>query len=146
MTHLKPLRSTISCLFLALMPSLVFGADLPAAPTGVIVAPQICTDRSTSLLILKDLEMCRSEKAANVTLRALNEKHEQLDEIRREREALLRERIDFLKEQNGELLRMNEAAVKMADQARPKWYEQAFTAGKYIGLGIIVGLAIGAVK
>jgi hypothetical protein len=97
--------------------------------------------------LLKEVESCREELPL---LRAISEKDAQLDEIRVEREALLRERISFLEKQQGELLRMNDQAIKTADLARKTgggtWYERLFTAGKWIGLGIVLGFVGGVAK
>jgi len=126
------------------------GADssLPA-PTGG-TGPGMFMDLPSSDRLLEDVESCRVIREENSVLYRLNEKNEQLEEIRKEREALLRERIDFLERQQGELLRMNEQAIKTADLARKAgggtWYEQLFTAGKWIGLGILLGFVAGAAK
>jgi len=45
---------------------------------------------------------------------------------------------------------MNDQAIKAADLARKagggSWWEQLFTAGKWIGLGIALGFVVGAGK
>jgi hypothetical protein len=90
--------------------------------------------------------MCRIVQEENVKLQLLDDKNSQLDEIRKEREALLRERIGFLEQQQVELIRLNDQALKVGKQAGAKWYQELFTAGKWIGLGILVGFAAGAAR
>lgn len=112
----------------------------------------ILIDIADSYRLLQEVEMCRTEiprlREKNGILTHLNDKNEQLDEIRREREALLRERIAFLEQQQGELLRLNEAAIRQSDMARKAtpWYMEMIQAGKYIGLGVLLGFAIGAAR
>ena len=112
------------------------GQDGPAA--AVIFDPP-ASDR-----LLEEVEACRAQLPL---LRDLVEKDGQLDEVRVEREALLRERIAFLEKQQAELLRMNDQAIKQADMARKvgggSWWEQVLAAGKWIGLGIVLGFAAG---
>ncbi len=138
MTFKNAPGSTISFLILALLPSLVFGGDVSAGPQDGSRAG-IIFEMADSDRLLGEIEMCRIVREENVL-------RKQLDEIRKEREALLRERIDFLKEQNGELHRLNDATREMAKMAAPKWYEELFQAGKWIGLGILVGVTLHAVK
>jgi len=107
-------------------------------------------DLASGMRLLGELESCRVERAEIDTLRRLDEKNSQLDEVRVEREKLLRERIQFLESQQAELFKMNNQAIKAADLARKSgggsWWEQLFTAGKWIGLGIALGFVVGAGK
>lgn len=107
-------------------------------------------DLASGMRLLGELESCRVERAEIDTLRRLDEKNSQLDEVRVEREKLLRERIQFLESQQAELFKMNDQAIKAADLARKSgggsWWEQLFTAGKWIGLGIALGFVVGAGK
>jgi hypothetical protein len=109
------------------------------ADDGAVCFPTPVADR-----LLAEVESCRDELP---TLRALDEKNAALDEIRKEREELLRERIAFLEKQQGELMRMNDQAIKYGEEARKaaggSWWEKAFNVGKWIGLGLLLGLAIG---
>ena len=121
---------------------------------GAAEVPGIFFELADSPRLLQEVEMCRTEiprlREKNNLLTHLNEKNEQLDEIRKEREALLRERIAFLEQNNRDLIRLNDQAIKTADLARKAgggtWYEQLFTAGKWIGLGILVGVTLHAAK
>jgi hypothetical protein len=128
---------------LLLCPVPCFSAEIA---TGTTSGPTsgVIFDYQGSVRLLEEVESCRVDLPI---LRALEDKNAQLDEIRNEREDLYRERIKFLETQQAELLRMNDAAIKTADLARRSgggsWWEQAFTAGKWIGLGILVGF-IGA--
>lgn len=117
--------------------------SVPPTPQGGVLSGGIFVELPESDRILEEIESCRIIREENAVLQSLNEKNEQLDEIRKEREDLLRERIVFLEKQQAELIRMNDAAIKTADLARKagegKWYEQLFTAGKWVGLGIVLG-------
>ncbi len=120
-----------------------FSAEV-ATGSAIAPAPGIIFDYPGSDRLLEEVESCREELPI---LRALEEKTAALDEIRKEREDLYRERIKFLETQQAELLRMNDQAIKTADLAQKSgggtWYEQLFTAGKWIGLGILVGFVVG---
>mgnify|MGYP001590156300 CR=1 FL=1 len=134
----------LGCVLLLLVPMPCFSAELA---TGAGSGPRqgVFFDTSASDRLLEEVEACRVDLPI---LRSLEEKNSQLDEIRKERENLYRERIGFLEKQQGELLRMNDQAIKTADLARKSgggsWYEQLFTVGKWIGLGILVGFVVGA--
>ena len=134
----------LCCVLLLLMPMPCFPADL-ATGTDSTSSRGIFFDSSSSDRLLAEVEACRITLPI---LRSLEEKNAQLDEIRKEREDLYRERIKFLETQQAELLRMNDQAIKTADLARKagggSWYEQLFTAGKWIGLGIALGFVAGA--
>ena len=99
---------------------------------------------TTSDRLLGEVEMCRYELPM---LRELSEKTFALDEVRVEREALLRERIVFLEKQQAELMKMNDQALQYGEMARKEaggtWYQQALATGKWLGLGILLGLALG---
>lgn len=101
-------------------------------------------DARTADRLLGEVESCRRDLPM---MRELDEKNMALNELRVEREALLRERIAFLEKQQAELLRMNDQALKYGEEARKTaggtWYERAFDVGKWIGLGVLFGLAIG---
>jgi hypothetical protein len=131
---------------MVLMVCVVVGSDRrayanPDARKGVFLM------HPDSFRLLHELEQCRDTLDENDVLRALNQKANEMEGIRREREKLLRQRIDFLEKQNAELLQMNEQAVEMAKAIRREsggmWYQKLFEAGKYIGLGVLVGIAIG---
>ena len=134
------------CVLLLLCPFPCFPAEV--AP-GTSLGPNqgVFFDHSGSVRLLEEVEICRSDLPL---LRSLEAKNAQLDEIRKEREDLYRERIKFLETQQRELLRMNDQAIKTADLARKAgggtWYEQLFTAGKWIGLGIVLGFVGGMAK
>ena len=134
----------LGCVFLLLCPFPCFPSELATGP-GSAPTQGVFFDNSASGRLLQEVEGCRVELPI---LRALEDKNSQLDEIRKEREDLYRERIKFLETQQTELLRMNDQAIKTADLARKSgggtWYEQLFTAGKWIGLGILVGFVVGA--
>lgn len=148
-SHLNALQSTIFFLILSFSPLCGYGGDIPTGAQGVNRAG-IFFEMPDYPRLLEDLESCSGIREKNAVLSRLNEKNEQLEEIRIEREKLLRERIGFLEAQQGELLRMNDQAIKTAELARKAgggtWYEQLFTAGKWIGLGIALGFVAGAAK
>ena len=132
------------CVLTLLVPMPCFSIEVATGPESA-PAQGVIFDYPGSLRLLEEVESCRVDLSI---LRSLEEKNSQLDEIRIERENLYRERIGFLEKQQGELLRMNDQAIKTADLARKSgggsWYEQLFTAGKWIGLGILVGFVVGA--
>ncbi len=134
----------LCCVLLVVAPLPCFAAeDATGAQDGP--APAVIFEGAASDQLLEEVEACRIQLPL---LRDLVAKDEQLDEIRVEREALLRERIAFLEKQQGELLRMNEAAIKNVELARKSagatWYEQLFAASKWVGLGILLGFTVGA--
>lgn len=117
----------------------VWGAELigegqPAPFNGVIF------DTLTSFRLLDELEQCRIIKQEASVLRELDKTNERLVKV-------LEERIHILEKNQADLLRMNEAALKNSEEARKvadgKWYEKLWDTGKWIGLGILVGLAAG---
>lgn len=130
-------------ILILLLPMPCFPAEIATGPTSAPVQG-VFFDTQSSLRLLEEVEFCRVDLPI---LRSLEEKNAQLDEIRKEREDLYKERIKFLETQQGELLRMNDQAIKTADLARKSgggtWYEQLFTAGKWIGLGIVLGFVGG---
>jgi len=136
----------LCCIVLLLCPVPCFSAEVATGPTSATTSGVIF-DYQGSVRLLEEVESCRVDLPI---LRALEDKNAQLDEIRNEREDLYRERIKFLETQQAELLRMNDAAIKTADLARKSgggsWYEQLFTAGKWIGLGIVLGFVGGMAK
>jgi len=138
-------KIALCCVLLVLAPIPCFSGDPPVGAQDVNRAG-LFIDLPTSDRLLGDLEMCRIVREENVKLQLLDDKNSQLDEIRKEREALLRERIGFLERQQGELIRLNDQALKVGKQAGAKWYEELFTAGKWIGLGILVGFVAGAAR
>jgi hypothetical protein len=129
------------CVLLLGAPAPWIFADDATAPRDAS-APGVFFDAGQSDRLLEEVEACRAQLPL---LRELAAKDEQLDEIRIEREALLRERIAFLERQQTELLRMNDQAIRQAELARKTsggaWWEQALAAGKWIGLGILLGFA-----
>jgi len=97
-------------------------------------------DTLTSYRLLDELEQCRIIKQEAFVLRELDKTNERMVKV-------LEERIKILEKNQADLLRMNEAALKNAEEARKvaggKWYEKLWDTGKWIGLGILVGLAAG---
>lgn len=129
------------CVLLAAAPAPRIFAGDATEPRGA-PGPGVIFDAAQSDRLLEEMEACRAQLPL---LRELVSRDEQLDEIRIEREALLRERIGFLEKQQAELLRMNDQAIRQAELARKtaggSWWEQALAAGKWIGLGILLGFA-----
>ena len=115
------------------------------SPAACFAADEaVVFNATTSDRLLGEVEMCRYELPM---LRELSEKTFALDEVREEREALLRERVVFLEKQQAELMKMNDQALKYGEMARKEaggtWYQQALATGKWLGLGILLGLALG---
>jgi hypothetical protein len=136
----------LCCVVLLLCPVPCFSAEIATGPASAS-AQGIIFDYQGSARLLEEVEACREDLPI---LRALEDKNAQLDEIRNEREDLYRERIKFLETQQAELLRMNDAAIRTANLARKAgggaWYQELFTAGKWIGLGIVLGFVGGVAK
>lgn len=90
--------------------------------------------------LLEEVETCRELVPM---LRSLAERDAEV-------ERLQKERIRTLEGQNEELLAINEAAIKQAELAekagRGSWWERAMNAGKWIGLGVVLGFAVGAAR
>jgi len=122
----------------------IFLALLLAPAAGFAADEAIVFDTTVSDRLLGEVEMCRADLPV---LRELSEKTFALDEVREEREALLRERIVFLEKQQTELIKMNDQALQYGEMARKEagrtWYQQALATGKWLGLGILLGLALG---
>ena len=119
-------------------------ALLLAPAPGFAADEAVVFDTAVSDRLLGEVEMCRADLPV---LRALSERTAVLDEIRGERESLLRERIVFLEKQQTELIKMNDQALQYGEMARKEaggtWYQQALATGKWLGLGILLGLALG---
>ena len=122
----------------------IFLALLLAPAAGFAADEAIVFDTTVSDRLLGEVEMCRADLPV---LRELSEKTFALDEVREEREALLRDRVVFLEKQQAELMKMNDQALKYGEMARKEaggtWYQQALATGKWLGLGILLGLALG---
>jgi len=119
-------------------------ALLLAPAPGFAADEAVVFDTAVSDRLLGEVEMCRADLPV---LRELSERTAVLDEIRGERESLLRERIVFLEKQQTELIKMNDQALQYGEMARKEaggtWYQQALATGKWLGLGILLGLALG---
>jgi len=108
----------------------------------LLVAPsfagEVCFAPEQADRLLEEVETCRELVPM---LRSLAERDAEV-------ERLQKERIRVLEGQNEELLAMNEAAIKQAELAekagRGSWWERALNAGKWIGLGVVLGFAVGA--
>jgi hypothetical protein len=105
-----------------------------------VFAGSLCFDAGQSDRLLEEVEVCREQLPA---LRDLVTKDAEVDQIQRER-------IKTLEEQRTELIAMNEAAIKQAELAQKagkgSWWERGLAAGKWIGLGIVLGFVAGAAK
>jgi hypothetical protein len=108
-----------------------------AAPA---MAGEICFPAGQSSRLLEEVESCREELPL---LRDLTAKGNDLAGIQAGR-------IVELEKERDTLLKMNEQARQAADDARKantgSWWEQALKAGKWIGLGVLVGFAAGAAR
>jgi hypothetical protein len=129
----------IFVLILWVIPSLGYGADLlqegQRAP-----APVIYFDNTTSIRLLEEVEECRILEEEILVLREYN--HNLL-----KTEKIHLERISDLEASQEELRSLAEEAARNAklarEQAGGRWYEKIYRAGKWIGIGILVGFAAG---
>ena len=134
------LGSTIFLVFLLLMPSLGFGADLPAgAATGSNPA-EICFPLQDGERILKDLEalpICREAvTAAEEALTSSELRAETLDNRIVEQDKELTDARKLVED-------TRKAGEEAAKVASGPWYQKVLNAGKWIGLGIVLGFVIG---
>ena len=135
--------STIFLIFLLLMPSLGFPADLPVGTPTAPNPTEICFPLQDGEKILQDLEslpICR--EAVTAAEEALNS-----SEIRAQT------LIDRVVEQDKELKNAQKlvedtrkAGQEAAKVASGPWYQKVLAASKWIALGLIVGFVGGMGK
>jgi len=101
-------------------------------------AGTLCFDQGQADRLLEETEKCREQLPA---LRDLVAKDAEVEKLHLER-------INTLEEQREELLTMNAAAIKQAELAQKagkgSWWERVLAAGKWIGLGVVIGFVAGA--
>jgi len=135
--------STIFLIFLLLMPSLGFGADLPTGPQEGGVAPEICFPVEDGERMLKDLEAlppCREAvKAAQEVINSNKIKDKALEDRISEQDRELTDARKVI----DDTRKAGEDAAKVA--AGP-WYARALSVAKWVGLGVLIGFVGGLSK
>jgi len=137
---INALRATIFLVFLLLMPSLGFPADLPVGTVTAPVPVEICFPLQDGERILKDLEalpICREAvTAAEEALNSSELRAETLDNRIVEQDKELTDARKLV----DDTRKAGEEAAKVASGP---WYQKVLNAGKSIGLGIVLGFVIG---
>ena len=139
--HLIALCGGIS---LFLLPFHVFGADNPTDPpvTGVKQA-EICfpvSDGERILHVLESMSACREAvESGDAALGSCEARSQALEGRVVEQDRELQDARKVIEDTR----KVGEQAVKAAT---PPWYQRVLNAGKWIGLGIVVGFVAGAGK
>ena len=137
------LQSTISLLICLLMTSPAYPADLPAGPKDGDRAPEICFPLKDGEGILRVLE---SYSACQEVIRAGEEALTSSDARASVLEARVLEQDRELTEARKVIEDTRKVGEEAAKAAAPKWYQRVLNAGKWIGMGILVGFVVGAGK
>ena len=138
------LGSTIILIFAILMPFLVCGADLPAGTKdGGRMGTEICFPLSDGERILHVLE---SYSACQEVVRAGEEAMGGCEARSQTLEGRVVEQDRELQEARKLVDDTRKAGEEAAKAAAPPWYQRVLNAGKWIGLGVLVGFVAGAGK
>jgi hypothetical protein len=135
--------STIFLIFLLLMPSLGFPADLPAGVATAPVAHEICFPLQDGERILRDLESLPpcldAVKAAEDSINSSEARSKELEIRIVEQDRELKDARKLV----DDTRKAGEDAVKVAGGS---WYTRALSVVKWVALGIVLGYAGGMSK
>ena len=134
----------LCCALLILVPMPCFSADLPAGPdSGNRAGTEICfpvSDGERILHVLESMAACREAvDAGDAALDSCEARSQALEGRVVEQDRELQDARKVI----DDTRKVGEEAVKAA---APPWYQRVLNAGKWIGLGVLVGFVAGAGK
>lgn len=148
MKRLAVVLALWSTILTSCLPSPVFAADLPAGRQGAPGTGEICFTLGDAVRMLRELEAAPSVKAEADACREWQAQEEVKDQTIAEKVRGQEDRIAQLEAEKKAALDQAqanlEAGKKAVAVAAGPWYQRVLSAGKWIAVGIVIGVVAGA--